>query len=106
MRAGGQDIRHHLAALLAPVPAVSVRLRKPVTVALATVARDDDASDDALGLFAHDLHALRYRDVMGLAWAGRIDGEITFHSGHAAVEMVRLYAGEARQIMQARETPV
>ena len=43
-------MRHHLAALLASVPAVSVRLRKPVTVALAAahvtalqkVTRDDD----------------------------------------------------------------
>jgi integrase len=55
-----------------------------------------------LGLFEHDLHALRYRGVMELAWAGCSDGEISAYSGHASLSMVRKYAGEARQIMQAR----
>lgn len=59
-----------------------------------------------LGLFAHDLHALRYRGVMELAWAGCTDGEISSYSGHASVAMVRKYAGEARQIMQARAARV
>jgi integrase len=55
-----------------------------------------------LGLFEHDLHALRYRGVMELAWAGCSDSEISAYSGHASLSMVRKYAGDARQIMQAR----
>ncbi|KAF0172859.1 MAG: phage integrase family protein [Rhodobacteraceae bacterium] len=55
-----------------------------------------------LGLFEHDLHAMRYRGVMELAWAGCSDSEIAAYSGHASLAMVRKYAGEARQIMQAR----
>lgn len=55
-----------------------------------------------LDLFAYDLHALRYRGVMELAWAGCTDGEIAAYSGHASLSMVRKYAGDARQIMQAR----
>lgn len=59
-----------------------------------------------LGLLAHDLHALRYRGVMELAWAGCTDEEIAAYSGHSSTEMIRKYAGEARQItraLQARE---
>jgi len=59
-----------------------------------------------LGLFDYDLHALRYRGVMELAWAGCTDGEISAYSGHASLAMVRKYAGEARQIMQARAARV
>ncbi len=55
-----------------------------------------------LGLAAYDLHALRYRGVMELAWAGCDDDEIAAYSGHASKAMVRKYAGDARQIMQAR----
>ncbi len=55
-----------------------------------------------LGLVAYDLHALRYRGVMELAWAGCDDDEIAAYSGHASKAMVRKYAGDARQIMQAR----
>lgn len=55
-----------------------------------------------LGLTAYDLHALRYRGVMELAWAGCDDDEIASYSGHASKAMVRKYAGDARQIMQAR----
>jgi len=56
-----------------------------------------------LGLLTYDLHALRYRGVMELAWAGCTDDEIMAYSGHASKDMVRKYAGEARQIMRARQ---
>lgn len=56
-----------------------------------------------LGLEAYDLHALRYRGVMELAWAGCDDDEIMSYSGHSTKAMVRKYAGEARQIMRARQ---
>lgn len=56
-----------------------------------------------LGLEAFDLHALRYRGVMELAWAGCSDDEIASYSGHATKDMIRKYAGEARQIMRARQ---
>lgn len=56
-----------------------------------------------LGLEAFDLHALRYRGVMELAWAGCDDDEIASFSGHATKEMIAKYAGEARQIMRARQ---
>lgn len=55
-----------------------------------------------LGLEAFDLHALRYRGVMELAWAGCTDDEIAAFSGHASKAMIRKYAGAARQVMQAR----
>lgn len=50
-----------------------------------------------------DQHALRYRGVMELAWAGCDDDEIMAYSGHATKAMVVKYAGEARQIMRARK---
>lgn len=56
-----------------------------------------------LGLEAYDLHALRYRAIMELAWAGCYDDEIASYSGHATREMNEKYAGEARQIMRARQ---
>lgn len=56
-----------------------------------------------LGLEAYDLHAMRYRGVMELAWAGCDDDEIMSYSGHSTKAMVRKYAGEARQIMRARQ---
>jgi hypothetical protein len=56
-----------------------------------------------LGLEAYDLHALRYRGVMELAWAGCTDEEIASYSGHASLTMIRKYAGKARQIMRARQ---
>jgi integrase len=56
-----------------------------------------------LGLQAHDLHALRYRGVAELAWAKCTDEEIAAYSGHMSLEMVRKYAGPARQIMRARQ---
>ncbi len=55
-----------------------------------------------LGLQAYDLHALRYRGVKELAWAGCDDDEIAAYSGHATKEMIAKYAGEARQEMAAR----
>nr|WP_242690018.1 tyrosine-type recombinase/integrase [Paracoccus fontiphilus] len=56
-----------------------------------------------LGLEAYDLHALRYRGVMELAWANCDDDEIMSYSGHSTKAMVRKYAGEARQIMRAKQ---
>jgi hypothetical protein len=54
-----------------------------------------------LGLMAYDQHALRYRGVMELAWAGCDDDEIMSFSGHNTKAMVIKYAGHARQIMRA-----
>ncbi|MBB5220594.1 integrase [Amaricoccus macauensis] len=54
-----------------------------------------------LGVEAHDQHALRYRAVKELAWAGCDDDEIMAYSGHSTKAMVRKYAGEARQEMAA-----
>lgn len=56
-----------------------------------------------MGLDAYDQHALRYRGIKELAWAGCTDDEIKSFSGHATDVMVRKYAGEARQIMRARQ---
>ncbi|WP_348773117.1 tyrosine-type recombinase/integrase [Leisingera sp. HS039] len=56
-----------------------------------------------LGLMAFDQHALRYRGVMELAWAGCDDDEIASYSGHTSKQMIIKYAGEARQIMRARQ---
>jgi len=56
-----------------------------------------------LGLLAFDQHALRYRGVMELAWAGCTDDEIASYSGHTSKAMIIKYAGEARQIMRARQ---
>lgn len=56
-----------------------------------------------LGLEAFDLHALRYRGIKELAWAGCDDDEIMSYSGHATKDMVEKYAGEARQEMRARQ---
>ena len=56
-----------------------------------------------LGLMAFDQHALRYRGVMELAWAGCDDDEIASYSGHTSKAMIIKYAGEARQIMRARQ---
>jgi integrase len=55
-----------------------------------------------LGLEAFDLHALRYRGIKELAWAGCTDDEIASYSGHATTAMIAKYAGEARQEMAAR----
>ncbi len=54
-----------------------------------------------LGLMAYDQHAMRYRGVMELAWAGCDDDEIMSFSGHSTKAMVIKYAGLARQIMRA-----
>jgi integrase len=56
-----------------------------------------------LGLEPFDLHALRYRGVMELAWAGCTDDEIASYSGHSSRDMIRKYAGQARQVMRARQ---
>ena len=55
-----------------------------------------------LELMAYDQHALRYRGVMELAWAECTDDEIASYSGHTSKAMIK-YAGEARQIMRARQ---
>jgi len=49
-----------------------------------------------LRLEAYDLHALRYRGIKELAWAGCDDDEIAAYSGHATKAMIINYAGEAR----------
>jgi Phage integrase family len=56
-----------------------------------------------LGLMAFDQHALRYRGVMELAWSGCTDDEIASYSGHTTKAMIAKYAGEARQVMRARQ---
>lgn len=56
-----------------------------------------------LGLMAYDQHALRYRGVKELAWHGCTDDEIASYSGHTSKAMIIKYAGEARQIMRARQ---
>lgn len=56
-----------------------------------------------LGLEAFDLHALRYRGVAELALADCDDDEIASYSGHSTKAMIRKYAGEARQMMRARQ---
>jgi hypothetical protein len=56
-----------------------------------------------LGLTAFDQHALRYRGVMELAWAGCTDDEIASYSGHTSKAMIIKYAGMARQTMRARQ---
>lgn len=56
-----------------------------------------------LGLMDFDQHALRYRGVMELAWHGCTDDEIASYSGHTSKAMIVKYAGEARQIMRARQ---
>lgn len=67
-----------------------------------TIARIMLAERKRLRLEAFDLHALRYRGVKELAWAGCDDDEIMSYSGHATKAMVIKYAGEARQEMSAR----
>lgn len=66
------------------------------------VARIMRKERERLDLLDYDLHALRYRGVMELAWAGCSDDEIASYSGHSSKDMIRKYAGEARQIMQAK----
>lgn len=61
------------------------------------------AERDRLGLLDYDLHALRYRGVQELTWAGCTDDEIASYSGHMTKAMIAKYAGEARQIMRARQ---
>ncbi|QCO56952.1 integrase (plasmid) [Pseudorhodobacter turbinis] len=56
-----------------------------------------------LGLMLYDQHALRYRGVKELAWSGCDDDEIASYSGHTTKAMIVKYAGEARQIMRARQ---
>jgi integrase len=68
-----------------------------------TMARIMVAERKRLGLMRHDQHALRYRGVMELAWADCDDDQIASFSGHTTKEMIIKYAGEARQIMRARE---
>lgn len=68
-----------------------------------TMARIMVKERKRLGLMAYDQHALRYRGVMELAWAGCTDDEIASYSGHTSKKMIIKYAGEARQIMRARQ---
>lgn len=61
------------------------------------------AERQRLKLETYDLHAMRYRGVMELAWAGCTDDEIMGYSGHSTKDMVIKYAGAARQIMRAMQ---
>jgi integrase len=56
-----------------------------------------------LGLEAYDLHALRYRSIKELAWAGCDDDEIASYGGHTTKAMIAKYADEARQEVRARQ---
>ena len=56
-----------------------------------------------LELTAYDLHALRYRGVQELAYAGCDDDEIASYSGHTSKDMIAKYAGAARQKMRTRQ---
>lgn len=58
---------------------------------------------ERLGTVEHDLHALRYRGIMELAWAGCTDDEIASMSLHLSKQMVAKYAGIARQVVRARQ---
>lgn len=66
---------------------------------MARIMRDERKR---LDVQIHDLHALRYRGVMELAWAGCDDDEIMSYSGHKTKKMVIKYAGFARQVMRAK----
>ncbi|UWR59442.1 tyrosine-type recombinase/integrase [Phaeobacter inhibens] len=66
------------------------------------IARVMRGERERLGLLEHDLHALRYRGVKELAYAGCNDDEIASYSGHMSKAMIRHYAGEARQEMNAK----
>jgi hypothetical protein len=55
-----------------------------------------------LNVEIHDLHALRYRGVMELAWAGCNDAEIASYSLHVSPQMIAKYVGIARQQMHAK----
>lgn len=65
------------------------------------IARIMRVERERLGVLEHDLHAMRYRGVMELAWAGCDDDEIMSFSGHKTKKMVIKYAGFARQVMRA-----
>lgn len=67
---------------------------------MATLMREERS---LLGLRAFDQHAFRYRGVMELAWAGCTDDEIASYSGQTTIAMIRKYAGQARQVMRARQ---
>jgi hypothetical protein len=67
-----------------------------------TLARRMLAERKRLGCEAFDMHAMRYRGIMELAWAGCSDDEIASYSLHASKQMIALYAGKARQVTRAR----
>lgn len=68
-----------------------------------TMARVMVKERKRLGLMAFDQHALRYRGVMELASAGCTVDESANYSGHTSNKMIIKYAGEARQVMRARQ---
>lgn len=95
----------HLKAALAAAPRNGLTIltdRDGRPLSYNTMSRLMRAERKRLGLEAYDLHALRYRGVMELAWQGCSDDEIAAFSGHASREMIAKYAGEARQVMAAR----
>ncbi|WP_246003882.1 tyrosine-type recombinase/integrase [Histidinibacterium lentulum] len=86
----------------APHPSRHILARKDGTAMLyRDVSRVMLKERKRLHLTGFDLHALRYRGVMELAWAGCDDDEIASFSGHSSKDMIRKYAGIARQIMRA-----
>ncbi len=88
----------------APMPSVPIiRKRDGSRMTYRRMAEIMLAERRRLGLLKYDLHALRYRGVMELAWAGCDDDEIMSYSGHSTKAMVQQYAGEARQIVRARQ---
>ncbi len=58
---------------------------------------------ERIGAMAWDLHSLRYTAASEIASAGLSDEMIEAVTGHAPGNMVRLYAGEARQKARAKE---
>lgn len=88
---------------VAPHPARSILLKREGTgMDYRYMARVFHDERKRLDLLPFDLHALRYRGVMELAWAGCEDEEIASYSGHLSLAMIRKYAGKARQTMRAK----
>ena len=88
----------------APHPSRHILVRKDGSaMTYRDMARIMYAERKRLDLVAFDQHALRYRGVMELAWAGCTGDEIASYSGHTSKAMIIKYAGKARQIMRARQ---
>jgi len=96
--------RHRAALDFAPHPSRHILTNQAgARLTYRAMARLFLAERKRLGLMTYDIHALRYRGVMELAWHGCDDDEIAAYSGHMSKDMIRKYAGEARQVMRARQ---